>query len=76
MLTSSQVKELFGWLKEQVKPVNKLKVELGDKEYKAGFLAGYKQAYEQILGCEGKYLTAIALAEREKKRREQASQVG
>lgn len=71
MLTKPQVQQLFTWLRERVKPANQLKVQLGDKEYKAGYLAGYKDAYEAVMICEDKYLAAIGLAERERQRNNQ-----
>lgn len=70
MLTKGQVQQLFSWLRERVKPADKLKVQLGDKEYKAGYLAGYKDAYEAIMICEDKYIAAIGLAERARQQRD------
>lgn len=69
MLTKGQVQQLFTWLRERVKPASELKVQLGDKEYKAGYLAGYKDAYEAIMICEDKYIAAIGLAERARQQR-------
>lgn len=70
MLTSEQVKHLFSWLREQIKPPEKLKIEIADKEFKAGYLQGYKDAYRGIMGCESTYLGRIAMGANQRARTE------
>ena len=64
MLTKEQVKQAFDWIRQQVLPPEKLKIELGDKEFAAGFLAGYKSCYGGIRSAESEYLARIGLAEK------------
>lgn len=68
MLTTEQVKQAFNWIRQQVLPPERLKIEIGDKEYAAGFLAGYKSCYGAIRSAESEYLARIGLAEKHRRR--------
>lgn len=64
MLTAAQVKQAFNWIRQRVLPPEKLKIEIGDKEFAAGFLAGYKSCYGAVNSAESEYLAQIGLAKK------------
>ena len=63
-VSPEQIAAIFKTIKDRVLPVEKLKLPRNEKGFNDGFRAGYKEAYDAVMGCEREFWSRRGLAQK------------